>query len=112
MIRRPPRSTLFPYTTLFRSLLEEYEFARSVATNPVKVTLIGPDRILQRFDLAASKSVYPDVQGFADDVVSAEQEMIRQLVAAGCPYVQIDAPGYTAYVDSSSLDQMRSRGED
>src|SRR2546422_7034291 len=24
MIRRPPRSTLFPYTTLFRSLLEQY----------------------------------------------------------------------------------------
>src|SRR2546425_5625726 len=25
MIRRPPRSTLFPYTTLFRSLLYSYE---------------------------------------------------------------------------------------
>src|SRR2546427_5996641 len=25
MIRRPPRSTLFPYTTLFRSLLAEAE---------------------------------------------------------------------------------------
>ena len=24
MIRRPPRSTLFPYTTLFRSLREQY----------------------------------------------------------------------------------------
>src|SRR2546429_6408950 len=24
MIRRPPRSTLFPYTTLFRSLTEEF----------------------------------------------------------------------------------------
>src|SRR5256885_11193355 len=24
MIRRPPRSTLFPYTTLFRSLLEHH----------------------------------------------------------------------------------------
>src|SRR3989454_8110807 len=24
MIRRPPRSTLFPYTTLFRSLLKTY----------------------------------------------------------------------------------------
>src|SRR3712207_7798076 len=24
MIRRPPRSTLFPYTTLFRSLVEVY----------------------------------------------------------------------------------------
>src|SRR2546422_1473842 len=25
MIRRPPRSTLFPYTTLFRSLKDRYE---------------------------------------------------------------------------------------
>src|SRR2546426_8678885 len=25
MIRRPPRSTLFPYTTLFRSIFEDYE---------------------------------------------------------------------------------------
>src|SRR3712207_9266294 len=24
MIRRPPRSTLFPYTTLFRSLLDQF----------------------------------------------------------------------------------------
>src|SRR5256886_8896446 len=27
MIRRPPRSTLFPYTTLFRSLAGGFEFA-------------------------------------------------------------------------------------
>src|SRR2546422_2558394 len=26
MIRRPPRSTLFPYTTLFRSLMAEIRF--------------------------------------------------------------------------------------
>src|SRR5258705_9313710 len=30
MIRRPPRSTLFPYTTLFRSLLSAYGFAGPV----------------------------------------------------------------------------------
>src|SRR2546425_4789905 len=31
MIRRPPRSTLFPYTTLFRSLPEKYpEFGQCV----------------------------------------------------------------------------------
>src|SRR2546429_6777655 len=29
MIRRPPRSTLFPYTTLFRSLLEWRSEARA-----------------------------------------------------------------------------------
>ena len=29
MIRRPPRSTLFPYTTLFRSVIENTEGART-----------------------------------------------------------------------------------
>src|SRR3712207_7907388 len=32
MIRRPPRSTLFPYTTLFRSDLEE-KVTNAIATN-------------------------------------------------------------------------------
>src|SRR2546425_6900339 len=31
MIRRPPRSTLFPYTTLFRSLFERYDPAEVAA---------------------------------------------------------------------------------
>src|SRR5260370_26156054 len=31
MIRRPPRSTLFPYTTLFRSVLREERAARERA---------------------------------------------------------------------------------
>src|SRR5438874_7506088 len=29
MLRRPPRSTLFPYTTLFRSVVAEREVARA-----------------------------------------------------------------------------------
>src|SRR2546422_11066038 len=33
MIRRPPRSTLFPYTTLFRSKAERY-FTRAIAVDP------------------------------------------------------------------------------
>src|SRR5438874_6341203 len=32
MIPRPPRSTLFPYTTLFRSLLEQVEDLPSLRT--------------------------------------------------------------------------------
>src|SRR3712207_7288877 len=39
MIRRPPRSTLFPYTTLFRSMSRELlEFlARSLVEHPEQV---------------------------------------------------------------------------
>src|SRR5256885_4772661 len=32
MIRRPPRSTLFPYTTLFRSVHIAYEFSNTART--------------------------------------------------------------------------------
>jgi len=38
--------------------------------------------------------------------------MIRSLIDAGCRYIQIDAPSYTAYVDAPSLDEMKERGED
>jgi 5-methyltetrahydropteroyltriglutamate--homocysteine methyltransferase len=93
--------------------LDEYRFARKVATRPVKPTLIGPDRIAQRFKWEDSKGVYAGgLDEFVEDVVRIERRIISELVAAGCRYVQIDAPGYTAYVDQVSLDRMRSRGED
>src|SRR5438309_5477646 len=37
MIRRPPRSTLFPYTTLFRS----YSRHRHVCSNPDSGSVVG-----------------------------------------------------------------------
>jgi methionine synthase II (cobalamin-independent) len=92
--------------------LEEYRFVSRAAKKPAKVTLIGPDRISQRFDWQNSRTVYPNMDDFVADVVKIQREMIRGLVEAGCRYVQIDAPGYTAYVDPPSLQAMRDRGED
>jgi 5-methyltetrahydropteroyltriglutamate--homocysteine methyltransferase len=92
--------------------LEEYSFVSGVARQPAKVTLVGPDRIVQRFDYQNSKSVYWSNEDFVTDVVRIEREMIRSLIDAGCRYVQIDAPSYTAYVDAPSLDEMTQRGED
>src|SRR5258705_4827863 len=47
MIRRPPRSTLFPYTTLFRSTVPEPapagETVRAKVGAKVAVTLVGSD---------------------------------------------------------------------
>jgi 5-methyltetrahydropteroyltriglutamate--homocysteine methyltransferase len=93
-------------------LLDEYRFAKGVAKKPVKVTLIGPDRIGQRFAHEDSKAVYASSDAFLADVVAIERKMIAEVVAEGCRYVQIDAPGYTAYVDEPSLAAMRKRGED
>src|SRR5258708_31539367 len=43
MIRRPPRSTLFPYTTLFRSLHEALE-AHGEPVDVVRKAVVGHDR--------------------------------------------------------------------
>ena len=99
--------------TLTRNLIaEEYRRASAIAKAPVKVTLIGPDRISQRFEYENSGNVYPDMDAFLEDVIAIERQMIAEAVAAGCRYVQIDEPGYTAYVDPPLLAQMRERGED
>src|SRR2546430_9074901 len=43
MIRRPPRSTLFPYTTLFRSLVSERSSRRlmRMPRTPLRALLLG-----------------------------------------------------------------------
>jgi len=107
--RRPVTSRL----KLTRNVpLEEYKFVAGVAKIPAKVSLIGPDRIGQRFDHQNSKSVYKDMDAFMADVVAIERTIIKSLCDAGCRYVHIDAPGYTAYIDEPSMQQMRDRGED
>ena len=95
------------------AILDEYTFAASCTSKPVKVTLIGPDRIAQRFAYEDSLDIYPGgMNEFLDDVVRIQREMIAQLSTAGCRYVHIDAPGYTAYVDDEAMQSMRKRGED
>src|SRR5256885_11817532 len=53
MIRRPPRSTLFPYTTLFRSARSEQHRVRVVAAiavfvQPVAGVALGAPAVPQR----------------------------------------------------------------
>src|SRR2546430_7655147 len=65
MIRRPPRSTLFPYTTLFRSVDSGIEvFAQNIETvrrltHPVRDPRAGYQQTLQV--LAAAKRRRPAV---------------------------------------------------
>lgn len=97
---------------LRNALLDDFRFGQNLTNRPVKVTLISADRISQCYDSENSRSVYPNADDFLKDVVAVERQMIGQLAEAGCRYVGIDGPGYTAYVDPDSLAAMRARGED
>src|SRR5256885_16921060 len=58
MIRRPPRSTLFPYTTLFRSYTDYPEFEASIGYTQRGCRMAGPKSPCRQF------CVVPDKEGF------------------------------------------------
>src|SRR3712207_9310441 len=68
MIRRPPRSTLFPYTTLFRSALQ----ARRGVNLIVAVTFVAEIGDLRRFEsprqLMAYLGLVPSERSTGDTV--------------------------------------------
>ena len=97
---------------LHNNLLDDFRFCQRLTERPVKVTLISADRISQCYDSESSRPVYPNTDDFVRDVVGVERQIVSQLAEAGCRYVGIDGPGYTAYVDPDSLAAMSSRGED
>src|SRR2546429_4767902 len=74
MIRRPPRSTLFPYTTLFRSVSAAYDLLsdpeKRARFDRGEIDASGAERPRQRYyrDFAgdAASHSYANDAGFAD----------------------------------------------
>src|SRR3712207_9431770 len=93
MIRRPPRSTLFPYTTLFRSQ-EDGEL--TVAVDPAALQEAMGDDFAEfgtpaedaRFELSGgSVSIVPSVDGVGVDPAALAthlQEVLPQIGRASC----------------------------
>ena len=44
-----------------------------------------------------SRDAYPDVRDFLDDIVKVTRQVLTKLVAAGCDYIQLDAPNYAQW---------------
>src|SRR2546422_2122260 len=61
MIRRPPRSTLFPYTTLFRSILGGYE---NIETALLNIKKRAAPRIIAICSTGLTETKGDDVEGY------------------------------------------------
>src|SRR2546427_11095737 len=76
MIRRPPRSTLFPYTTLFRSL--------SLAPTVAVVTNVEADHLeCYGGSVAALEQAFAEFAGRARRVIAGADDAGATRVAAG-----------------------------
>src|SRR3712207_7890199 len=71
MIRRPPRSTLFPYTTLFRSPIEEHAIVGDLHT----VALVGTNGTIDWYCCPAFDS--PSVFGRILDPDGGDRKSTR-----------------------------------
>src|SRR5258708_17890523 len=89
MIRRPPRSTLFPYTTLFRSLAAGHlpDLSRRVAAgdrNPVAVRAerdgVDPCRMADGWARGFSGFGFPEL-GLASDRKSTRLNSSHQIIS-------------------------------
>src|SRR2546430_13433788 len=85
MIRRPPRSTLFPYTTLFRSALDNAQMAYSI--NEKDGAFYGPkidfditDAIGRNWQCATIQLDYQQPENFDLKYVGADNAEHRPVV--------------------------------
>jgi 5-methyltetrahydropteroyltriglutamate--homocysteine methyltransferase len=59
-----------------------------------------------------NETAYPDVEEFWSDITRAYREEIRDLVAAGCSYLQIDDVSFACLCDEAIRAQVKRDGED
>src|SRR5256885_4571049 len=78
MIRRPPRSTLFPYTTLFRSLGRDLDDARSEDHEGPEDERMEDARVPLPRNLALEDAIHDEVLESRGDVVPAALVRLRE----------------------------------
>src|SRR5438309_11720385 len=93
MIRRPPRSTLFPYTTLFRSL--DYTPRRHYHLFPAP----GPMVVAPEAKLALSNTFFEEHPPFMNNPAAARFATLyhERAAKAGVPYTNVDTQAAGSY---------------
>jgi 5-methyltetrahydropteroyltriglutamate--homocysteine methyltransferase len=90
---------------------DEAEFLREHAPGPFKITLPSPvSFVLHGWRRGHSDEAYPDPRDLLSDVCGIVADEARKLSEEGVPYLQIDAPMYTHWVDPSMSDAYRRDG--
>src|SRR5256885_6343342 len=91
MIRRPPRSTLFPYTTLFRS--DHYRlrafFAAVKFADDIPIDLAGEQEAIKSHNAAIDAQIKP-LQSQRDAILAEVKARLRQERLAKLPQDERD----------------------
>jgi 5-methyltetrahydropteroyltriglutamate--homocysteine methyltransferase len=96
--------------TIFADAFEYLQSVASDAQTP-KLTIPSPSMVHYRGGRAAvDESVYPDMDGFWDDLTSAYAEEVRRLGELGCRYLQFDDTSLAYLNDPRQREMIASQG--
>ncbi len=109
-IERPPLAVVSRLRRRRFLSAEELAYARGRTDRVLKVTLPSPTLFAQFWEYERSRSVYPTLESFIDDVAQILREEVEELVRLGARYIQIDAPQYPLLVDERYRAFYESRG--
>jgi 5-methyltetrahydropteroyltriglutamate--homocysteine methyltransferase len=93
--------------------VDDFRFLKSITKATPKITIPSPSVLHFRGGRKAiDTTAYPDMDDFYADLARVYSEEIRDLVDAGCRYLQIDEVNMAFLCDPSLRDFARSLGED
>jgi 5-methyltetrahydropteroyltriglutamate--homocysteine methyltransferase len=94
-------------------LLDEYLAAKDRTDRPLKVTMPSPTLIAAFWNNELSTDAYRDPFELFADAAELLRGWAEELFAAGCPYVQVDAPEFNeVYADARIRAEYEERGID
>jgi 5-methyltetrahydropteroyltriglutamate--homocysteine methyltransferase len=93
--------------------VEHFAFLRENTKRTAKLCIPAPTYLHMRGGRkVVDAAAYPDVEEFWADIARAYREEIRDLVAAGCTYLQIDDVSFACLCDAGIRAQVQRDGED
>src|SRR5205814_5471545 len=95
------------------SMIDHFKFLRAHTGRTAKMTIPSPSVLHFRGGRQGiSKQVYPDLDGFFEDLAQAYRKAIRAFADAGCRYLQLDDTVWAYLCSKDQIEQARARGED
>ncbi|MQA88339.1 MAG: methionine synthase [Streptosporangiales bacterium] len=94
------------------SMAAEYAFLARHTNARTKYSLAAPSYHRRYWSDEHSRAIYDSCEEFLTEVRDYQREVVVELVALGCDYIQLDAPNYGSLCDPDTRAQMERQGRD
>jgi 5-methyltetrahydropteroyltriglutamate--homocysteine methyltransferase len=94
------------------NMTDEYAFLARHAHARTKFTMAAPSYHRRYWSAEHSSRTYRDCEEFLTDIRDYQRGVVRDLVALGCDYMQLDAPNYGSLCDPDTRARMAAEGRD